>query len=375
MAEDCISGTGIKAYVENKTPPLFLHVTTFRDGTLVVLIWPHELFDGCGMTTLLRAWSLVLAGKDSQVPPVTYLDDAQFRQAIADDDNGVEAEAQVAKPTIPMYKYILTLLWLLWRTVTMPRHERRLVVLTADFVSGLRRRSAQAAGDKEHTEEEAARGTPSDGALLTAWLAKMLAASDTGYRTARLAGICNLRRSLRAVPGCEGERMQNLIGSYFIDMPASEVAQPLWQLAACVSRRTRESLSAGEMRAFARSRLPKDGVEPSEGSAYVPRGVAPTVALPMVYNNLTSLDVAGAVDFAPAVVARQGTAGGGERANGAGRPLYMLQYDATGRHNPLNIPKFDLLGKTAEGHYYIDTVVAPATFERMEKDFFSDSPI
>lgn len=74
---DDFTATSIQSYLAEDRPPLLLYITTFQDGTILSLIWPHVLFDGAGLAAFLGAWSLVVNGKISQVPPHSARPDAQ----------------------------------------------------------------------------------------------------------------------------------------------------------------------------------------------------------------------------------------------------------------------------------------------------------
>jgi len=54
-------------FIFHDIPQLSLHITLFNDATLVSLSWPHTLMDVMGQQALLRGWSMVLAGKASDV--------------------------------------------------------------------------------------------------------------------------------------------------------------------------------------------------------------------------------------------------------------------------------------------------------------------
>ncbi|KAF5586548.1 3-hydroxyisobutyrate dehydrogenase [Fusarium pseudoanthophilum] len=57
-------------FIYHEIPQLSLHITLFNDAALVALSWPHTLMDVMGQQALLRGWSMVLAGRESEVPPV-----------------------------------------------------------------------------------------------------------------------------------------------------------------------------------------------------------------------------------------------------------------------------------------------------------------
>ncbi|KAL4911910.1 ankyrin repeat-containing domain protein [Aspergillus aurantiobrunneus] len=57
-------------FIYGDKPQMSLFITSFNDATLVSLSLPHTLMDVMGQQALLRAWSLVLAGQESEVPPL-----------------------------------------------------------------------------------------------------------------------------------------------------------------------------------------------------------------------------------------------------------------------------------------------------------------
>ncbi|KLU85083.1 hypothetical protein MAPG_04115 [Magnaporthiopsis poae ATCC 64411] len=63
----------LKDYLRSGAPLLWLHVVTFADATLVTLGWPHMAMDGVGLSQVLQAWAVVLAGGDEFVPPMLSL--------------------------------------------------------------------------------------------------------------------------------------------------------------------------------------------------------------------------------------------------------------------------------------------------------------
>lgn len=46
--------TTIKELISQDTPQLRLHITSFKDATLVALSWPHTLMDAKGYQALLH---------------------------------------------------------------------------------------------------------------------------------------------------------------------------------------------------------------------------------------------------------------------------------------------------------------------------------
>lgn len=63
----------LKDYLRSGAPLLWLHVVTFADATLVTLGWPHIAMDGVGLSQVLQAWAVVLAGGEEFLPPMLSL--------------------------------------------------------------------------------------------------------------------------------------------------------------------------------------------------------------------------------------------------------------------------------------------------------------
>ncbi|KAL5001377.1 hypothetical protein BDV10DRAFT_182610 [Aspergillus recurvatus] len=60
----------LEDFIYEDKPQLSLFITSFNNATLVALSWPYTLMDVMGQQALLHEWSLVLAGRESEVPPM-----------------------------------------------------------------------------------------------------------------------------------------------------------------------------------------------------------------------------------------------------------------------------------------------------------------
>lgn len=322
---------------------------------MVSLIWPHVLFDGAGLAAFLGAWSLVVNGKISQVPPI--LPDPMPKIM----DEAAMAKGKHQLPRFPAHKLVLIVLWMLWRTWTKPRNESRFVVLTKESVAHLRHRAALSGAP---AEKETNVG---DGALITAWLAKMLAAADKDYAAANIVGTLNVRRSLPELQAPAGEYIQNLVASFFITLPRDIVRTPLLHLASFLRGETRDRTSASSVRAYFRDRH-EAGLTSPETNIYDPRTAAHAVVLPVFVNNMASLRIAERLDFASAAVGRgNAVVVPGRRANRVGTPLYFRNSNAVWTERRLNMASFAVQGRSAEGSYYVDACLPPRAYVLMEE--------
>jgi hypothetical protein len=67
--------------IRRNEPQISLHVTSFKDATLVALSWPHVLMDASAGEALLSGWSSVLTGRERDIVVVTGAQDDILLQA------------------------------------------------------------------------------------------------------------------------------------------------------------------------------------------------------------------------------------------------------------------------------------------------------
>jgi hypothetical protein len=113
----------LEDFIYQDIPQLSLHITSFNDATLVALLWPHTLMDVMGQQALLHGWSLVLAGRESEVPPMLGArEDALY---IATDKSVEQEEFIVGQKQLrgwSMLMFVLRFVWdLLWNQVVETR--------------------------------------------------------------------------------------------------------------------------------------------------------------------------------------------------------------------------------------------------------------
>ena len=86
----------IEDLLAGDTPQISVHITSFNDATLVGLSWPHTLMDVMGQAAFLSAWSSVLAGRATEVPPVLGAQE-DVLLALTDDATSAPQEEYVLK--------------------------------------------------------------------------------------------------------------------------------------------------------------------------------------------------------------------------------------------------------------------------------------
>ncbi|RSM15439.1 hypothetical protein CDV31_005032 [Fusarium ambrosium] len=66
----------LEDYLTTDRPTLGLHITTFRDKTCMSLYWPHVAFDAMGKKAIVQGWTLMLQGREDEIPtPIGHDDD------------------------------------------------------------------------------------------------------------------------------------------------------------------------------------------------------------------------------------------------------------------------------------------------------------
>jgi len=125
-------------YLERDEPQIALHVVNFTDGTLVSLLFLHTLTDLMGFSSLLKAWSLALAGKQDQISPFL---------GVRDDPMAGLYNAEPSKPYQLAGKQLSGWRAIFWGTRLMleawwyPKVESRTIGLPSQLVMALRKKA------------------------------------------------------------------------------------------------------------------------------------------------------------------------------------------------------------------------------------------
>lgn len=286
-------------YVKRDLPLLGLHVTTCANATLIELTWPHTAMDGAGQRELLAAWSMALAGRDSEIPPMLGARE-DVAWALASDERDEPLPPDVLTSSeLTGFGRLVFFVRLLWRLVTAPRSDVKMLYLPRAVVSRWREEAAPPAHD---TATDAP--TPSfvsDGDLIAAWLVSLAAAERR--RPARrylIAGAIDCRGRIPALRDAAGVFVQNLLCLYWAAIPGEAAAgRSTSSLGdAALAHRRAVAAQATESQMVHHLRRHR-AAAPGDPQMRIP-GQARDVVLS--YNNLSGLRIAAAADFGPAVV-------------------------------------------------------------------------
>ncbi|KAH8659820.1 hypothetical protein BX600DRAFT_513488 [Xylariales sp. PMI_506] len=289
------SKTPMKAedYLNSDKPQLSLHVVTFRNATIVALSCPHSLTDIMGSVPLMKAWSHVLAGRLSDVPPLLGAwEDASRPVWDTDKEEPFRLQSNLLRG-LGLFKFVVRFIFGILRA---PRTDARTLFLPAAFVTDLRDR---ALGDLE-------KGTfVSDGDILGAWLARLVAAANGKPDSLQpvpiaLGNTCDIRARLPEVFEKDGAYVQNLVTVAVgrLDRTSVYPTAPLGAVAAHLRQSLVEQTTESEVRGMFRA-VVQSNLDKKKKTLAVFADADSTL---MGISNWTKAKYTEIIDFSPAVV-------------------------------------------------------------------------
>lgn len=329
----------LEDYLVNDTPQLSLHITSFNDATLVGLTWPHTLMDVMGRQALLRGWSLVLAGRESEVP--AFL--GAREDALAFDDNQEEYRPKRLQGW-GMFTFGLRFVSdLVWNRVV----ETRSIYLPKDAIAKLQRQA----------QDDLSGEFVSEGDVLTAWMTRAVAASMPP-RPITVLHPLNLRYRLPSLIKAPGVFVQNMAVSAFSLFTPELLRGPLGPIALQNRRNLMEQATEPQLLALLREM--KKNYTPGGDTTIL---CGESNALLMPFSNWTRADIFRVADFSPAVV----RAGEGEsRINPPGTMIY--QHASSIRPNPIMRNVVIIHGKDHGDNYWLTGILLPAAWAKIEEE-------
>lgn len=296
--------SSIKDMISHDAPQLSLHITTFRDATLLGISFPHTLMDALGFEALLRSWSLVLAGRDAEVPPILGArNDVLWATASGPIvSNGDEAFV-LGEKCLRGVSYLKFLLRFARDAFHNPVMESKIIYLPNSTIAQLRR---QAMGNMNALPKQQPRENNfmSEGDILSAWIAHIVASTEPRPRPVTIVRAINARFRLASILQTpdKGVYVQNMVMMSFTCLPPRVASGPLGTVALELRRQLAEQTTKQQMLMLLQSLRQR-----------IERGQQPTIlcgepdSLPITFNDLTKANLIRAFDFKPAVL-QQGDA-------------------------------------------------------------------
>ncbi|KAF2730282.1 hypothetical protein EJ04DRAFT_545817 [Polyplosphaeria fusca] len=338
------------------TPQLSLHITTFNDATLVGLSWPHTLMDVMGQQALLRGWSLVLAGRDSEVPRMLGAQEDAICAAVdaAAEDEKFHLEHKQLK-SWAMVTFGLRFAWdLVWNRVM----QTRTVFLPKWAVAELRRKVQSDLAVSMDGKEE----TPfiSEGDVLTAWATRAVASSLPRPRPVTVLHALNARFRVSSLIQAPGVYIQNMAVAAFTFLTPEVATGPLGAIALENRSHLTEQATQAQVLAILR-KLRQDSKSGGDPATLV---CGESDALLIPFTNWTRAGFFETADFSPALVRAGET--GQSRSNPPGTMVF--HHAQSMRENPTARNVVVVLGKDHEDNYWLTGTLLPPAWAKIEEE-------
>ena len=156
-------------------PQLAVHITSFNDETLVSLSWPHIMTSALGRQALMKSWSLVLAGRDDEVPPFSGARDDPMEKLGRLQDPEPEPFL-LEHDRLRGLGFASLAVQMLWEMYWRPYMDVKIIYLPANFVARLRKTAQEdlRCANPRHKED-----VPfiSEGDIFAAWISRILSKS------------------------------------------------------------------------------------------------------------------------------------------------------------------------------------------------------
>ncbi|KAK2603910.1 hypothetical protein QQS21_003945 [Conoideocrella luteorostrata] len=309
--------TSIDDVIGKDAPILSLHVVTFSDSTIVGLSWPHILTDAFGIRVLLHSWSLVLAGRESDVPPVlsakqdiAYEVEKQINQGDVEHPSIVPAQDLIInKHRMSKGQLLQFLVRYMCSAYGKQGFERRLVYLPKRAVDALvdtTRQEADNSSVEMGVKEEGL--YISRGDAITAWFSALVYTLQPKPRDISILSLVNLRYRLQPllptteIAGSSGFHLQNLFLVSHMKLVAEvDLGKDRSVGSIAVKTKRQAHLQTQQDQLTGLLRLACSKITPGKNLSVLYGGVKDNMIL---VNNMIRMDFFTAVDFSPAV-ARQ----------------------------------------------------------------------
>jgi hypothetical protein len=341
----------LKNILSRDTPQVSLHITTFTNATLVAILWPHTLMDIMGQQAFLYAWSLVLAGRESEVPHVLGAREDVLHNII--DDPAEKATEYILKSKqlkgFPFIKFGARFVWDMLRS---PAPETRTICLPKKAMAYLR---LQAEADLVASNTEEKQPFISDGDILTAWTMRAVATSLPRPRLMTALHAMNARFRLPLLVNAPGVYLQNMLVPVYTFLSPELATGPLGLIA--LSNRQHLSEQATEVQVLASLR------EEQRKGGFSGRIYSDADALLMPFTNWTKAKLLHTADFRPAVVSAHDEET--TRCNPPGTPTF---HHALSMHQSRATQLMVvILGKDYGENYWLTLTMSPLAWTKIKE--------
>lgn len=346
--------TTLEDFIYQDIPQLSLHITSFNDATLVALSWPHTLMDVMGQQALLRGWSLVLAGRESEVPPMLGAREDAICAAV---DAALEKEeSALLQKQLKGWSLLLFGLRFAWDMLWNRVVENRTIFLPKRAVDALRKEAQYDLHAQDGREEEP---FVSEGDVLTAWATRAVASSLPQPRPVTVLHAVNARFRLPSLVQASGVYVQNMAVAAFTFLTPEVANGPLGFTALQNRRHLMEQTTEPQVLAFLHQlrQESKSGSDPASIC-----GESDALLIP--FTNWTRANLFKTADFSPALLRA------GETSQSRNNPpgTFVYHHAQSMHHNPAVRNVVVVLGKDHGDNYWLTGNLLPLAWVKIEED-------
>jgi hypothetical protein len=346
----------LQDFLNTDAPQLSLFIISFNNATLVTLTWPHTLMDVMGQQALLHSWSLVLNGRESDVPPVIGAREDAIC-GLLDVPTEKPEEYRLVQKRLKggaMIAFGLRFAMdLLWNRVV----ETRTIFLPKKIMAELRRQAQD-----ELVIGDSSVGKPfiSEGDVLTAWTMRAVASSLPQPRPVAALHPLNARFRISSLTQAPGVYLQNMAVAVFASVSAEAAVGPLGPIALENRRHIMEQSTEPQVLAYLRE-VQKGAAFGSDPASML---YCDSDALLMPFTNWTRADFFNVADFSHAVV------GAGENAGSRSNPpgTIVFHHAQSMRTSPTARNVIVILGKDHAENYWITGTLLPPAWAKIEEE-------
>ncbi|CRK18324.1 hypothetical protein BN1723_002461 [Verticillium longisporum] len=330
-------------------------VTSFTDQTIMALTWPHTLTSVMGLSYFMQAWSLMLAGREDEIPPFDGAEE-DVMDNLGDENQEKTEPFALQDRLLQGFSLARFMLRAVWDIARRPLVQSKLVFLPASFVSHLLQ---QARDDLKASSEGEELPFVSEGDVLTAWTMSVLPAIY-GNRPYMVMNVADLRGRVPGLFKPGHAYVQNTLTQTLTIFSAEDVKSlGLGRRALRVRQSIVEQTTPAQCAAYAR--LTRKISIPLFGEA------SGTLGSMTNWGKAKFFDI---IDFAPAVV-KAGVSGDRRRAE-PGKIAYQHAHVLKRAVEVRNC--FFLTGKDRQGSYWLDGVLHPDFWAALEKELQKFTP-
>ncbi|KAJ8112220.1 hypothetical protein OPT61_g5360 [Boeremia exigua] len=350
-----------KDLMSGDTPQISLRITSFNNATLVAILWPHTLMDILGQTAFLHAWSLVLNGRESEVPPVLGVHDDPLLEAIGTSSERSE-EYMLKDKQIKGSSLIKFVSRFAWDMLRGPPPETQTVCIPEKTMAAMR---LKAQSDIVASVNKENQSFVSDGDILTAWALRAVSTSLPQPRPVTAMHAMNARFRIPAIDKASGVFVQNMLLYGYSPLSAEEAMGSLGTIALKNRQHIADQATKQQVLASLREQF-----RSKDASKLL---YCDADALLMPFTNWSKANLLRTADFSAAVIRAGDTRQ--TRQNPPGSPTF--QHTSTMKQNRTTKLVVAIMGKDYEGNYWLTMTLSPAAWKKARESLarFSSSNV